>query len=84
MPKLSLALPLAASPVVRRVAWHVRRVSGQLDRRFFLSLAQGIVVLVAIAAVLITLLEKPLTFGSLSTRSTGGSPPSSVRATPAS
>jgi hypothetical protein len=40
MPKL--ALPVLASPLVRRVVWHVRRVGGQLDRRFFLSLAEGI------------------------------------------
>ena len=65
MPKVQLAVPFVASPVVRRVAWHVRRVASQLDRRFFLSLAQGIVILVAIAAVLITLFEKPLTFESL-------------------
>ena len=65
MPKVQLAVPFVASPVVRRVAWHVRRVAGQLDRRFFLSLAPGIVILVAIAAVLITLFEKPLTFESL-------------------
>jgi voltage-gated potassium channel len=47
------------------VAWHVRRVSGQLDRRFFLSLAQGIVGFVAAAALLVTGLEKPWTFESL-------------------
>jgi voltage-gated potassium channel len=53
------------SPIVRRVAWHVRRVSGQLDRRFFLSLAQGIVGFVALAAVLVTLLEGPWTLERL-------------------
>ena len=58
-------LPVLASPLIRRVAWHIRRVGGQLDRRFFLSLAEGIVAFVAIAAVLITLLEKPWTFESL-------------------
>lgn len=44
---------LVASPVVRRVAWHVRRIGGQLDRRFFLSLAEGIVGFVAVALSLI-------------------------------
>ena len=53
-------LPILATPLIRRVAWHIRRCRGQLDRRFFLSLLEGIVVMVAIAAVLITLLEKPL------------------------
>jgi voltage-gated potassium channel len=62
MPKLPL--PVLATPLIRRLAWHVRRVGGQLDRRFFLTLAQGIVVFVAITAVAITLLEKPWTFES--------------------
>ncbi len=53
------------SPLVRRVAWHVRRVGGQLDRRFFLTLAQGIVLFVGVAAVLITAVEKPWTLESI-------------------
>jgi voltage-gated potassium channel len=56
-----LAVPFLVSPIIRRVAWHIRRVGGQLDRRFFLALAQGIVGFVFIAAVLITLIEKPWT-----------------------
>jgi voltage-gated potassium channel len=43
----------------------MRRVGGQLDRRFFLSLAQGIVGFVLIAAIIITLVEKPWTFESI-------------------
>lgn len=58
---LSLSL---APPMIRRVTWHLRRVAGQLDRRFFLSLAEGIIGFVFIAAVLITLFEKSLTFAS--------------------
>ena len=65
MPNVPLPIPVLATPIIRRVVWHMRRMGGQLDRRFFLSLAEGILILVAIAAVLITLLEKPLTFGSL-------------------
>ncbi len=57
--------PVLASPIIRRVAWHLRRVSGQLDRRFFLSLGEGIVIVVLVAAVLITLLEKHWTFQDL-------------------
>lgn len=65
-PKLkSLPMPVIASPLIRRVAWHVRRVGGQLDRRFFLSLAQGIIGFVLITAILITLFEKPWTFESI-------------------
>src|SRR6185503_4572524 len=63
MPRISVTL--GASPIVRRVAWHVRRVGGQLDRRFFLTLAEGILGFVLVAAVLITLFEKPLTFESV-------------------
>ena len=50
---------------IRRVAWHIRRVGGQLDRRFFLTLAEGIVGFVLVAAVLITLVEKPWTLESV-------------------
>ena len=59
------ALPLFDTPVVRRVAWHVKRMVGQLDRRFFLSLGQGIIGFVLAAAVLITLFEKSWTFESI-------------------
>ena len=62
MPKM--ALPVLTSPIIRRVAWHVRRVAGQVDRRFFISLGEGIIAIVAIAAILITLLEKPPTIES--------------------
>jgi voltage-gated potassium channel len=58
-------MPVLASPIIRRVAWHVRRVAGQLDRRFFLTLAEGIVGFVLVAAIFITLFEKPWTFESI-------------------
>src|SRR5687768_5665898 len=60
-----LSLPFLVSPIIRRVAWHVRRVGGQLDRRFFLALTRGIVGVVLISAVLITIVEKPWTFESV-------------------
>jgi voltage-gated potassium channel len=53
------------SPIVRRVGWHVKRMVGQLDRRFFMSLAQGIIGFVLAAAVLITLFEKTWTVESV-------------------
>ena len=65
MPNIPLAIPLLATPLIRRVAWHVRRVGRQLDRRFFLSVAEGILILVVIATLLVTVLEKPLTLESL-------------------
>jgi voltage-gated potassium channel len=60
-----LPIPDLAGPLVRRVAWHVRRVAGSLDRRFFLTLAEGIIGFVTVAAILITLLEKPWSFASV-------------------
>ena len=67
MPKVPLPVVpvVVASPIIRRVAWHLRRVTGQLDRKFFLTLIEGILAFVAIAAILITVLEKPLTIESL-------------------
>ncbi len=57
MPKVPVPhvpLPVLATPLIRRVVWHMRRMGGQLDRRFFVSLGEGILITVAIAAVLIT------------------------------
>jgi voltage-gated potassium channel len=59
------SLPVLDSPIVRRVGWHVKRMVGQLDRRFFMSLAQGIIGFVLAAAVLITLFEKTWTVESV-------------------
>jgi voltage-gated potassium channel len=59
------SLPIFDSPAVRRVVWHINRMRGQLDRRFFTSLAQGIASFVLVAAVLITLFEKPWTLESV-------------------
>ena len=53
-----------ASPVIRRVLWYSRRAQKALDRRFFISLGTGIVIFVGLAAIAVTLLEKPWTFES--------------------
>jgi voltage-gated potassium channel len=57
--------PLFSSPLIRRVGWHLARVRGAIDRRFFIQLLGGAFVLVLVAALLITIVEKPLTLGSL-------------------
>jgi voltage-gated potassium channel len=57
--------PLFSSPLLRRVGWHVSRVRGAVDRRFFGQLLVGAFVLVLIAATLITFVEKPLTLAAL-------------------
>jgi voltage-gated potassium channel len=54
---------LLTSPLLRRIAWHTRRVAAGLDRRFFLVLAEGAAFFVLIAALLVTLLEKDWTAG---------------------
>jgi voltage-gated potassium channel len=51
--------------MIRRLAWYGRRVAGQFDRRFFLSLFAGVFAFVVLAAILITLLEKAWTIASL-------------------
>ena len=55
----TLASAFVASPIVRRLAWHARRIGGSLDRRFFLALVQGGAAIVIVAALLVTLVEKP-------------------------
>jgi voltage-gated potassium channel len=52
-------------PLARRVAWHLSRVRRGLDRRFFIALVTGLFVVVLVAALAITVLEKPWTFESL-------------------
>jgi voltage-gated potassium channel len=63
--RIPRSLSLFDAPLLRRVLWHLNRMRGQLDRRFFLSLAQGIIGFVFMAAVLITLFEKTWTFESI-------------------
>ncbi len=65
MAKLPLRLPILASPLIRRMAWHVRRIGGQVDPRFFLQVVGGILLIVVVGAVLITMFEKPLSVESL-------------------
>jgi len=52
------------SAFLRRVMWHVRRVAKQVDRRFFLALLSGLIVVVSLAAIAITLLEKEFTLAA--------------------
>jgi voltage-gated potassium channel len=54
---------LVATPIVRRIFWHTRRITGAMDRAFFLHLIEGALVVVGIGALLVTLIEKPWTTG---------------------
>jgi voltage-gated potassium channel len=57
--------PIFSSPLIRRVGWHLQRVRGAVDRRFFAQLLGGAFLLVLIAAALITAVEKSLTLRDL-------------------
>lgn len=46
-----------AVPVIRRVAFHTRRITGRIDGRFFGRLAIGLGALVLVASLLVTLAE---------------------------
>ncbi len=63
--KLQRLALLFEVPLVRRVAWHMSRVRRSLDRRFFVALVSGLFVVVLVAALAITVLEKPWTLESL-------------------
>ena len=56
--------PFFSSPLLRRIGWHLARVRGAVDRRFFAQLLGGALILVLIAAAIITLVEKPLTLNA--------------------
>ncbi len=53
------------SPFLRRVSWHVRRVGEKIDRRVFVSLMAGLFVCIAIAALVIWLVETDRTLDQL-------------------
>lgn len=46
-------------PLISRLAFHLRRMSGSVDRGFFLRLSLGLGGFVLVASVLVTLLEGP-------------------------
>ena len=46
-------------PLLRRVAYHARRLTGGADRGFFLRLILGLAAVVGVAALLVTLAEGP-------------------------
>jgi len=60
IPGLTLFL---GSPILRRIAWHTRRIAGGLDRRFFLAMFEGAAFFVLAAALLVTVLERDWTAG---------------------
>jgi voltage-gated potassium channel len=51
-----------AAPIMRRIGFHARRIGGQVDRHFFVSLLTTLIGFVLIATVAVTLVEEKLTF----------------------
>lgn len=52
-------------PLLRRLAWHVRRFAAGINRRWFTSALIAFVVAVLIVAVVVTVIEKDVTAASL-------------------
>ena len=53
------------SPFLRRVQWHLRRITGKIDRRFYFSLLAFLIIFLAIAAVIVWLTETERAPGQL-------------------
>jgi voltage-gated potassium channel len=49
-------------PILRRVAFHARRIGSQMDRHFFTTLLTAVLAFVALATIAVLLLERQLTF----------------------
>ena len=54
-----------AAPFVKRVAWHARRVSDKIDRRFFRSLMVGLLFILAAVSVVVWAAETDRMLGDL-------------------
>lgn len=54
---------LVDSPFLRRVSWHVKRVTGKMDRRFFGSLLAGLAVVLVVAALVVWMVETERSLG---------------------
>ena len=46
-----------ASPFLRRIGFHARRIGGEMDRHFFSSLLTAVIGFVVVAAIVITMIE---------------------------
>ncbi|MBV9832749.1 MAG: potassium channel protein [Marmoricola sp.] len=50
---------LFSSPLLRRIGYHVRRLTSGMERGFFLRLVLGLLAVVALATILVTVIEGP-------------------------
>lgn len=51
-----------AAPLLRRLAFHAKRIRGQVDKGFYRSLLIGLIVVLVLAAAAVTAFEKGITF----------------------
>jgi len=49
---------LFSAPLLRRIGFHAKRIGGQMDRHFFVSLLGAVVGFVVVTAIAVTLLEE--------------------------
>lgn len=49
---------LLAAPLIQRIGFHAKRIGGQMDRHFFVSLLTAVVGFVLVAAIAVTLIEE--------------------------
>jgi voltage-gated potassium channel len=52
-------------PILRRVAYHARRIGQQVDRHFFITLLTAVAAFVLVATVLVALFENKFTIGGI-------------------
>jgi voltage-gated potassium channel len=62
---MRLCRRIHAPAYLSRWLWYVRQVGSGVDRRFYLALVPLVLILAAIGAVLVTIIEKPLSVESL-------------------
>jgi voltage-gated potassium channel len=55
---------LFAAPLLRRIGWHLHRIHTNLDKRFYRSLVLGLAVVLALAALTVTVFERDVGFAS--------------------
>lgn len=51
------------SPFLRRISWHVKRITGNMDGRFFTSLLIGLAVILGLASLIVWVAETERTWG---------------------
>jgi len=53
---------ISRNPLIQRISWHLKRIGKNLDPHFFIALFGGLVIIVAVAALAVMLIEKERSF----------------------